>query len=205
MGRTVPNQKIVKVSKEPCNKSNLYATINLEAMEGAAQSLDAGAFKLWCYFAKNQNNYEFALSSKDVLDTFGMKIKQYNNAVDELIEKGYLVKQNGNSFVFNEVCVMPLEDNEKKSVMPKKDNAVMPKDNNAVMPFKDNQLCQKDIRNNTNNISNNTDDNTEVDIPLKDIKGIVKEQWLCANKIEYEVVKKGLARIVKSGAYYHII
>lgn len=71
--KIVPNQKIVKVSKEPCNKSNYYAAINLEAMEQAAQALDAAAFKLWIYFAKNQNNYEFALSSKAVSDTFGMK------------------------------------------------------------------------------------------------------------------------------------
>jgi hypothetical protein len=71
--KTVPNQKVVKVNKEPCNKSNYYAAINLEAMEAAAQNLDAACFKLWIYFAKNQNNYEFALSSKAVNDTFGMK------------------------------------------------------------------------------------------------------------------------------------
>ena len=51
---TVPNQKIVRIEKEPCGKGNLYAAINLKALEAAAQNLDAGAFKLWIYFAKNQ-------------------------------------------------------------------------------------------------------------------------------------------------------
>lgn len=98
-----PNQKGVAVAKEDCNKKNLYATINLEAMESAALDLDAGAFKLWCYFSKNQNGYTFALSSKEVEETFGIKIKQYNNAINKLIEKGYLVQEDDkNNFKFIE-------------------------------------------------------------------------------------------------------
>lgn len=42
-------------------------------MEAAALDLKAGAFKLWVYFAKNQNEYVFALSNKDVADSFGIK------------------------------------------------------------------------------------------------------------------------------------
>lgn len=158
--KTVPNQKVVKVNKELCNSQNLYAAINIAAMETAAQMLDAGAFKLWVYFAKNQNGYEFALSSKAVQDTFGMKIKQYNNAIDELKEKGYLVEQGGNCYTFNEVAVMPKGNNEKESVMPKSNNAVMPKGNNTVMPKSNNSLLPKDIRNNTD-IIYNTFNNTQ--------------------------------------------
>ena len=73
--KTVPNQKVVTVNKELCDKNHKYAAINLNAMDKAAQELDAGAFKLWCYFAKNQNNYIFALSSKDAEKNFGIKIK----------------------------------------------------------------------------------------------------------------------------------
>jgi hypothetical protein len=73
--KTVPNQKIVEVIKEPCNQNNYYARINLEAMTNAALDLEAGAFKLWIYFAKNQDEYEFALSSKATEENFGMKIK----------------------------------------------------------------------------------------------------------------------------------
>lgn len=136
--KTVPNQKVVKVNKEPCSKSNLYTAINLKAMEQAAINLDAGAFKLWVYFAKNQNNYNFALSSKDVEETFGMKIKQYNNAVETLIEKKYLVNTSGNNYDFYEVPVNTKKDND-------------------VITFEDNTLSPLEIRNNTDITFNNTD------------------------------------------------
>ena len=35
-----PNQKQVKVIKEPCNSKNIYAMINIEAMKNAAQNLE---------------------------------------------------------------------------------------------------------------------------------------------------------------------
>ena len=102
---TVPNQKIVTVEKEPCGKGNLYAAINLNAMEAAAQDLDAGAFKLWIYFAKNQNGYEFALSSKDAKDTFGLGKSQYDTAVKKLVAAGYLTNIQGNQYTFSEIPV----------------------------------------------------------------------------------------------------
>lgn len=156
MGKTVPNQKIVKVNKEPCSKTNLYAAINLEAMEEAARVLDAGAFKLWVYFAKNQNGYEFALSNKDASESFGIKIKQYNNAVNELIEKGFLVNTKGNNYAFNEIAVITKSNND---VITKKDNAVITKSNNDLLP--------KVIRNNTYTTLNTTMDNTEPTFPIE--------------------------------------
>ena len=140
-GKKVPNQKEVVVNKEKCNKENLYATINLAAMDKAAQDLDAGAFKLWTYFAKNQNGYKFALSSKAVERDFGIKIKQYNNAIKELTDKGYLVHIQGDSYEFHELTVITKEDND-----------VITKGNNTLLP--------KVIRNNTYNTINNTIDTT---------------------------------------------
>lgn len=37
--KTVPNQKVVKVKKEICDKTHLFAAINLDAMEEAARDL----------------------------------------------------------------------------------------------------------------------------------------------------------------------
>ena len=106
--KTVPNQKVVVIKeKEICDKEHIYAAINLRAMELAAQDLNAGAFKLWIYFSKNQIHHSFALSQKAVEDTFGIKKKQYDNAVAELIEKGYLtpVKDGSNIYNFTELVV----------------------------------------------------------------------------------------------------
>lgn len=101
------NQKNVTVHKEKCDKQNYYATINLNAMEAAAQDLQAGAFKLWIYFSKNQDKYHFELSSKDALNSFGMKKTQYDTAIAELIKKGYLRpvegKEHANSWDFFEI------------------------------------------------------------------------------------------------------
>ena len=71
--KTSPNQKVIQVKKEKCDKQNYYAAINLNALENAATQLKSGAFKLWVYFAKNQDGFTLALSNKAVADTFGIK------------------------------------------------------------------------------------------------------------------------------------
>ena len=62
---TNPNQKIVVIEKEICNKSNKYTTINLDALQAAMQTLSNAEFKVWMYFAKNADHYEFALSPSE--------------------------------------------------------------------------------------------------------------------------------------------
>jgi hypothetical protein len=98
-------------------------------MQQAAINLKAGAFKLWIYFAKNQDGYEFALSSKSVADEFGIKIDQYNSAIKELMEKGYLIQESGNRYSFNEIPVIGKTHN---AVNGKPNNAVNGKPNNAL-------------------------------------------------------------------------
>lgn len=59
----------------------------------AAKQLDAGAFKLWMYLYKEgMHSGCYDLSSKRVQEDFGIKKTQYNSAIKELIEKGYLVQ-----------------------------------------------------------------------------------------------------------------
>ena len=136
--KTVPNQKVVKVNKEECDTTHLYAKINLAAMEAAAQNLDAAAFKLWVYFSKNQDDYLFALSSRDVENTFGMKKGQYDTAIKKLIEGGYLIAEVGsNQYIFNEI-----------PVVAKQYNVVVAKQYNAL------------LQNNTRNITDITLDTT---------------------------------------------
>ena len=109
------NQKVVTVMKELTDTDHIYACINIEALENAAADLDAGAFKMWIYFAKNQDCYQFALSSKDARERFGVKIKQYNNAIETLQEKGYLVQddENDNTWIFYETPIkIPANDND---------------------------------------------------------------------------------------------
>lgn len=102
--QVVPNQKIIKINKETYHKNSFYAVIDLLAMETAAKNLGAGAFKLWVYLARNPNQDIFALSCKEVNDTFGIKKGQYHAAVKKLIEEKYLIaEEKDNQYTFYEI------------------------------------------------------------------------------------------------------
>ena len=99
--QTVPNQRTIKVKKEPTDKEHLYTTNNLEAVDEAARYLQSKAgFKLYYYIAKNQNNYEFALSSKDFCNWSGVSLRAYNTAFEELEKQGYLVLKEGTKTIY---------------------------------------------------------------------------------------------------------
>lgn len=103
---SVPNQKKVKIAtRTPRDKDNLYAMMNLEALQAAMQDLKGSALKVWLYFNKNQDHYEFELSQKACSD-WGIKKDSYYAGVEELIDKGYLIPiyYGSNIFVFYEVA-----------------------------------------------------------------------------------------------------
>lgn len=102
MPNTSPNQKIISVQKEPANKTHLYTTFNLQALTSAMTDLKGETFKLWCYLNKNQNGYTFALSKVDALNSGIGSKSSYDRAIQELIEKGYLVNIRGNTYIFYE-------------------------------------------------------------------------------------------------------
>ena len=82
---TNPNQKTIRIEKEQCDKNNLYALYNLNALQSAMLDLKGETFKLWCYLNKNQNGYTLALSKVDAL-RWGIGSKSsYDRAIAELI------------------------------------------------------------------------------------------------------------------------
>lgn len=99
----VANQKTVLICKEPCNYNNTYTTINLAALEQAMRDLTNAQFKVWIYFAKNRNGYEFDLSPA-LANECGIAKSTMQETVRFFIEKGYLVKWNNksNNYVFRE-------------------------------------------------------------------------------------------------------
>ena len=97
------NQKTVQVKKMKCDKQHLYTRINLEAIQCAMNELKkVGAFKLWLYFAKNQDQYRFDLSCEDC-KRWGVKADSFHTGINELIKKGYLQKVSGNFYIFHEM------------------------------------------------------------------------------------------------------
>lgn len=88
---SVPNQKVITVNKEPTDRNNLYMCLNIDALQKAMNDLTPAQLKVWMYFAKNQNNYQFELSSVAVCGFCNISDKTYREAVKTLVAKRYLV------------------------------------------------------------------------------------------------------------------
>ena len=76
-----------------------------------AKQLSAEAFKLWIYLYKEGTRLGcYYLRRKRVQEDFGIKKTQYNTAIKELIERGYLVQHSEANSVNNvwEFYVMPV-------------------------------------------------------------------------------------------------
>lgn len=102
---TVANQDLAEIHKEPCDKNNIYAMINIEAMQMAMKDLTPVQFQVWLYFAKNQAGYVFAVSPAAALNEFGIKKQSFQDAKRVLKDKGYLVPnptKGKNYFIFYE-------------------------------------------------------------------------------------------------------
>lgn len=82
------NQKVIKIIK--CYERGFSFDINANRL--AIKTLTPSAFMLYSHFIQNANNYIEALSRKNILETTGLTIRTYQSAVQELIEKNYLVK-----------------------------------------------------------------------------------------------------------------
>lgn len=124
--KTVPNQRIIKIIKSPTDKQHLYTANNLQALFEAMQNLKSlCGFKLYMYLAKNQNNYEFALSSQDFCESAGCSMSAYNTAFKELVEKGYLIQKAGSKTNFTFIDKVSNQEIELKTIEdPKVENKI---------------------------------------------------------------------------------
>lgn len=97
-----PNQSKIIVQKSQVDKRRGYSITDKVDEEIASQTLNAGAFKLWRYCARNADGYSFWLSPKAVESE--IKKDQYYKARNELEEVGYLVpmKEDSNIYIFFE-------------------------------------------------------------------------------------------------------
>ena len=151
---SVPNQKIIKLApRAKRDKDHLYATLNLEVLQEAMKVLDGSSIKLWLYFNKNADGYQFELSRVDC-EKWGLKKDAYYRAVKELTDKGFLVPiyEGSNIFLFHEKAVSerPKDFSETQNFESEtpKDESEKPERNNT---------------NNTENTNNNTLDDDNAD------------------------------------------
>lgn len=131
--KTVPNQRVITIHKEPTDRQHKYTINNLEALNLAVNDLQSKVgIKLYLYFASNQNEYRFALSSSDFCEWAGCGIKAYNTAFEELEKKGYLIQKIGTETIYtfydkaqNKQPTEEIEENKNTTITEEK--AYIPK------------------------------------------------------------------------------
>ncbi len=102
--KTYNKQKVVTVRKLPNNKEYPYYMGNRDAASKAMLNLSANSFLVYFCINMNQDGFTFALSKKDIMQKTGMSENTYLKAVNELIEKRYLVQESedSNNYTFFE-------------------------------------------------------------------------------------------------------
>ena len=91
-----PNQKHICINKDKYNKAFIYAIYKQDALKTAMKDLTPKAFIMWCYLAKNTDGFEFWLSKADFFNWTNLSESSYRRAIEELIDKHYLIKKNKN-------------------------------------------------------------------------------------------------------------
>ena len=113
MAATVPNQKVVHVNRQKCDKN--FLQISKENWYAANKALSPYGLQLYLYIAGNKDGFDLALSQEAAEQEAGIKKTTFHTYVKEMIAKGYLVprKENSNIYDFYEV---PKREEDKKAV-----------------------------------------------------------------------------------------
>ena len=82
------NQKVVKTVK--CHNKGF--SFDITANRAAIKNLTPPAFMLYSHFIQNAPDYIEALSRAIILECTGLTIRTYKSAVQELMDKHYLVR-----------------------------------------------------------------------------------------------------------------
>ena len=168
---TFPHQKSVCIHIEVARTD--FLGIKNENWQAAARDLRPHALVLYLYLASNADNYTLALSPAAVREAVGMARSTYNDQVQILIDKGYLVLSHGNTYDFYEVpqvrSIRSMNntrlDNDFENDEPRAVNGVT--DAVKLCPAED-----REINNSENSINN---ENTNIDFPSRIEAPKVKE------------------------------
>ena len=148
MPNTVPNQKVVHVNRQKCDKN--FLQISKENWYAANKDLEPYGLQLYLYIAGNRDGFDFALSQEAAEREAGIKKTSYHKYVNLMIEKGYLVprKENSNIYDFYEV---PKRKEDKEAVSPCELNS-LPDGNDDLRGRLVTSQGNKEIYNNTYNL-----------------------------------------------------
>lgn len=113
--RITIHREVPKGTKE--SKRSYVIAYNDNINDAMKNLSKATSFKVYMYMLGNVDNYHFALSTQDIADVCGMSKDTAKSAVNDLIEKGYLVLREKHSYDFYERPIddgIPVEEEKKK-------------------------------------------------------------------------------------------
>ena len=96
---SVPNQKVIRIQRKKYQKN--FLQIGSDEWHEAVNNLRPSAFTIYLYLADNRDGFLLEMSAVTIEKLFGIKKSSYHNALKELEEKGYLQKEQGNTYSFS--------------------------------------------------------------------------------------------------------
>lgn len=97
------NQKHIYFQITPRNKNNPYNSYNREALKEAMCNLSHNALKLYLYFGNFKDMPAgIYLSKQDAIKSTQLSERGYFYAMSELKEKGYLITETSDNYIFYE-------------------------------------------------------------------------------------------------------
>ena len=131
MGR-VPNQKRIITHRIACDGNVPYTVRRRDIEAYAARTLNDAGFKMWLYMSANKDGYDYNLSAAAVEKEYGIKVKQYRNGIQNLIDNDFLVAiGDSNDFNFIEYPVYTSRIDEKDKTVDNDKNQIY---GTSVMP-----------------------------------------------------------------------
>ena len=123
---TYPNQRVITIKETATPEKGTnerFVVFDYEIMMKAVRDLTPTTYPVWIYLNANKKGYEFALSTTDICAQTGLSPSTAKKAINELIEKRYLV----------------LEPNKTKHYdfysTPQADTNALPNPTSKVVPF----------------------------------------------------------------------
>lgn len=93
--KVVPNQKVIEIHKVHAKGGRI---LDIASNRVAQRELSAQAYILYMHLMLNLPGYREALSLKHITDSTSLSERGYYKAVNELIEKKYLVQEPSKEF-----------------------------------------------------------------------------------------------------------
>lgn len=123
---TYPNQRIITIKENAMPEKGAnerFVALNYETMMKAMRDLTPTTHHVWVYLNANKNGYEFALSTTDICAQTGLSPSTAKKAINELIEKRYLVLQPNKTKHYDFYA------------MPQENTNALPNPTSKVVPF----------------------------------------------------------------------